>query len=318
MRLGEVQVIKFLEDNETHCQTKDIKCPVISPRSFLYICTLIEGPDLTSMAQPQKFKLNRPHASPSNKKIDCVGSDTRDSRYKDKFLFYSALARHTIGDPAYHESILHAVQTHYWRVLVDKSNPYHDVYALFEEIKFRPNIKFFSALSSPDYWLCPTGWQIDSRSILQVVSNALNIKIVIWRKRRKTLIWEGGPVEFPEYHVEFPDDTSCIALTPDNDGRALIEFLESERYRLEKETGENALRIRRLVWWRPRDPVEDDDSSDPVKDDDSSDPVEDNDSSDSDSGSDPVPDPVPDPGLDSNREKIAYQCYNEYAVSLHL
>lgn len=90
------------------------------------------------MARPRKINRNRPHASPSNKSIDSVGSDTQDPRYRDEFLFYRALARHTIGDPAYHESILHAVQTHYWRVLVDKSNPYHDVYASFEKIEFGP------------------------------------------------------------------------------------------------------------------------------------------------------------------------------------
>lgn len=137
---------------------------------------------------------------------------------------------------------------------------------------------------------------------------------MIWKGVGKTLVWQGGPVEFPEYHVKFPDDTrdtrtpSCIALTPDNDGRALIKFLESERHRLEKETGESALRIRRLVWWRPRDPIEDDDSSDSNSGSDSG----------SDSRSDSGSDPVLDPGPGSNREKIAYQCYNEYAVSLDL
>lgn len=245
----------------------------------------------------------------------------------DERTFYRALARHIIGDPAYHESILHAVLTHYWRVLVDKSNPYHLEYKNFEKIEFGPTTKFFDALSRPTHWLCFVGWQSGSQSILRVITNALNVKIVLWNADQ-TDSREDGPVIFPEYSVEFVPvkgnklTEKCIALTPANDGRRLIQFLEDKRSRLEEETDENALRIRRLVWWR--DPVEDDAPSD-------SDSGSD---SDSDPGYISEPDIEPDSNPKSNtpwfrerKERIVnidttgedYQCYNEYApVSLYL
>ena len=197
------------------------------------------------MAKPWKSEPNSPGA---------VGLTPQHTKYGDGFSFYRALARHIIGDPTYYESVLHGVQTHYWRVLADKTNPYHNIYNPFEEIKFGTETKFFNALSSPDFWLCPRGWQNGSQSIMLVVTNALNIKLVLWKEHGKTY-FDDGPVVFPEYHVKFPHDTSdqrtrsCSALTAVNDGRALITFLERERLRLKDELDERALKIRRMAWW---------------------------------------------------------------------
>lgn len=278
----------------------------ISLQSLLYIHALIEESDLPSMARSSRS----PHAPAFRDEGEDVGLDMRNLRYGDELSFYRALARHTIGDPTYYESILHAVQTHYWRVLADEENPYHAEYKKFEQLEFWPTTKFFGALSCPDFWLCPCGWQIGSPSILRVVTDALNIKIVLWQEDNTFL--EDGPVEFPEYHVKFPNNirnertNCCKALTPADDGRNLIRYLENERRRLETEPDENALKIRRLVWWR--DPVED---------------PEDDASSDSHSSSDVGPDGLY-WGPKKKEEKINtaprdYQCYNEYApVSLQL
>lgn len=261
------------------------------------------------MALSRTSSRSSPSAPPSHEEPEDVRFDPFRPRHGDELSFYKALARHTIGDAEYFESILHAVLTHYWRVVVDKNNPYHAVYKEFEAIEFKPTTtKFFGALSSPDFWLCPSGWQNGSPYILRVVTDALNIKVVLWGID-ETMLWEDGPVDFPEYHFKFPDNTrnkrtkSCSALTPANDGRALINFLEDERRRLEIEPDENALKIRRIVWWR--DPVEDEASS--VS------------SSSSDSSSDSW-------GVPKKKERIpniaqrdpTWQCYNEYApVSLH-
>ena len=278
----------------------------ISVRSLLYIHALIEESDLTPMARSSRS----PHAPASREEGEDVGLDTRNLRYGDELSFYRALARHTIGDPFYYESILHAVQTHYWRVLADEENPYHAEYKKFEQLEFGSTTKFFGALSCPDFWLCPCGWQIGSPSILRVVTDALNIKIVLWKEDDTFL--EDGPVEFPEYHVKFPRNirnertNCCKALTPADDGRNLIQYLEKERRRLETEPDENALKIRRLVWWR--DPVEDSEDDAPS-----------NPDSTSDIDSDGL---YWGPKIKEGRTKkspTVYQCYNEYApVSIQL
>lgn len=265
------------------------------------------------MAQSWRSTPSGQHALNFHQEPEVVGSGPQSQARGGGLSLYRALARHIIGDPTYYKSILHAILTHYWRVLVDKSNPYHLEYKRFEEIEFGSSTKFFNALSCPDSWLS-FGWQNGSSSILRVVTNALDIKLVLWKEGG--IFWEDGPVKLPEYQVEFGHNngdkrTLCWrALTPANDGKILIKFLEGERSRLENEPNENALRIRRLVWWREpvKAPIED--------------PVEDDASSDSDSGSEagsgswsgvvrnkPITKPV-------ERE---YQCYNEYAsVSLHV
>lgn len=123
------------------------------------------------------------------------------------------------------------------------------------------------------------------------------------------IFWEEGPVKLPEYQVEFGHNNgdkrtlSWRALTPANDSKIRIKFLEDERSRLENEPNENALKIRRLVWWREpvKAPIED--------------PIEDS-ASRAGSGSwsgavynKPSTKPV----------EMEYPCYNEYAsVSLHV
>lgn len=266
------------------------------------------------MAQSSKPNRSDPQSPRFHEEFEAVGLDPQDLRHRDNLSFYRALSRHTIGDPAHYESILHAVLTHYWRVLVEKNNPYHGQYKDFEQEIFVKNFehptRFVNALSCPDFWLCVKGWQgKGSQALLQVVTDALNIKIVLRMGGKGDVPYYcGGPVHFPEYHVKFPYDITykytrcCSALTPCNDGRVLIQYLEDERVRL---NGERGFKIKRLVWWR--------------------DPVDDGASSDFDSGSDSGSESDPDLEVEKfpapNEKKAAprgFKCYNEYsAVSIH-
>ena len=102
--------------------------------------------------------------------------------------------------PLIMKSVLNAVLIHYLRVKVDMQNPYNAEYGSFDEILFNKTNSFFGGLSCQDLCVCPCTLNDSSKNILKVITNALNIRIVIWEDDMTTSHKE-GPVDFPEYHV---------------------------------------------------------------------------------------------------------------------
>lgn len=168
----------------------------------------------------------------------------------DGFSFYRAVARHILGDPNLYKSIFEAVLTHYLLVIADDRNPYHDQYSKFDKLDVQYTETFVGGLSSPDLCLGPQNSVHTASSILEVITNALDIKLVLHRNDM-TLWLQDGPVNFPEYHVKFllnvhtKNEYCCSVLTPANDGRVLIEYLEQHR--------NDVLPIGKIIWWREPD-----------------------------------------------------------------
>lgn len=167
--------------------------------------------------------------------------------HTDGLSFYRAVARHVLGDPSLYRSIFDAVLTHYLRVIADDKNPYHDQYKQFDRLDVAPFNTFVGGLSCPDVCVGPHSSVDTASSILEVITNALEIKLVIYR-HDMTLWLENGPVRYPEYHVKFLSseqdkmDCHCSSLTPANDGKALIDYLERQQ--------DDTLPVKKIIWWR--------------------------------------------------------------------
>lgn len=166
----------------------------------------------------------------------------------DGLSFYRALARHTLGDPSLYKASLHDVQIHYLRVLADERNPYHAKYLEFDTRDLLLVNTFFGGLSCPDLCLGPRSPARSAACLLEVITNALNIRLTLWTHDMKLWLTD-GPVDVPEYNIKFLADQAgrytycCCSLTPAEDGRDLINFLEEQR-------GISTLQIRRIAWWR--------------------------------------------------------------------
>lgn len=181
---------------------------------------------------------------------DHVLSEILNKVQTDGFSFYRAVARHILGDPSLHQSIYDAVLTHYLRVIADDRNPYHDRYIHFDGLSIDVVKTFVGGLSCPDLCLGPQSPLYTAESILEVITNALDVKLVLHNPDMKFRL-ESGPVSYPEYHVKFSslgqdgNQYRCSALTLSNNGRALINYLEQQQ--------NGALPIRKILWWRNYD-----------------------------------------------------------------
>ena len=118
----------------------------------------------------------------------------------DRLSFYRAIARHVIGDPTKHQYIHDAILSHYLQIFVDNQDPLHDDYMSYSNLKGQTIKSLFGALSCPDLVLC--NCQTDtpmSKDVLVMITNALNARIII-KDHDSKLLYEEGPVQYPEYH----------------------------------------------------------------------------------------------------------------------
>ena len=177
----------------------------------------------------------------------------------DGLSFYRAIARQYIGDPTKYTSILNQVLEHYLRAFVDDQHPLHSEYVNLDADFTSPT--FFEALSRPDPVLCPCrGHLSNSGRVLSVITNALNVKVVV--RNERAFAYQKGRLQAPESVVKFralaPErcEHRCSSLTAADDGRAIIELLERRKQEFEQSKRENfnqwdrdGLDIKLIAWY---------------------------------------------------------------------
>ena len=180
----------------------------------------------------------------------------------DGLSFYRALARQSIGDPREHRHIQNAVLEHYIRTLVQASqavtgnkNALQSLYEAYDGADWGqedPPRSFFERLCLPDFALCQCQDRALSEAVLQVITNALEIRVVVWQG--EGISYQQGPVCSPEYHIMLrvsEEGNGCDhhfdSLIEDHSGKCLTEYLLDQQHK--NEHMPNGLKIKKVMWY---------------------------------------------------------------------
>ena len=181
----------------------------------------------------------------------------------DNLSFYRALSRQIIGDPKEYTHILNAVLEHYIRILNlaysrgegelgdRKRNSLEKLYWSYEESgRFREQHPFFQMLASPDRYLCACAPAADSQAVLDVITNALNIRATVWSK--DSMYYSSSPITSPEYHFRASSQHGRChhhfeSLIEDHTGKCLIEYMLVKQ--VEQQKLAEGLQIKRVMWY---------------------------------------------------------------------
>lgn len=185
----------------------------------------------------------------------------------DGLSLYRALSRLTLGDPVHFVPLMNSVLEHFLRSLVDErastdsngrlvfDDIHHERYSYFDAYFPQSTKTFFGALCCPDLVICPCEpHRAASVAVLEVITNALNIRLVVHTDDMQ-LLFDGGPVQLPLYQVKLEqgqtDDCHhrVVSLESASSGRSLIEYLCSQGDYLASLPAPNALKIKQIMWY---------------------------------------------------------------------
>ncbi len=177
------------------------------------------------------------------------GSSRASSR--DGLSLYRSISRQLHGDPLKYEFVLNAVLDHFLRVWIQPSHDKYGLYCKYREEWPCPSRAgtFFGALACPD--LGASQGDVAFVSVLSVITNALNIRLVIWPSLPNSgtkPLNEVGPVACPEYHLlqSKAEDRRlgfCYdSLLEDESGQALVALMR--RYK-----GQKILPVKEIGWY---------------------------------------------------------------------
>ena len=117
--------------------------------------------------------------------------------------------------------------------------------------RFNEQDPLFRMLAQPDSYLCACESAVESQAILDVFTNALNIRICLWHK--DSIYCKNGPVTTPDFHLMVLSQLGHCqhrfrSLVEDQSGKCLIDYIVAKQ--MEQLKISNGLNIDQVMWYR--------------------------------------------------------------------
>ena len=134
--------------------------------------------------------------------------------------------------PKLHESIVVPAVNHSLRIYIDKDHPLHQGPWWISQFPTRSTS--FNSSCCPDRVLCPCSPPNIASAVLEVITNAFNVRVVLWHD--SIILHQDGLVICSEYHVNLQNQLETCqhlfnSLLPEYSGKSLIEHSSKEKSR---------------------------------------------------------------------------------------